>query len=98
MTDFIKEKIDVSDWYDGYEVNTNIPIEMREKYRMGEYEGKTISIYSPLSVTNAMASGVIQNYWNKTENYEALAEYIRMNYDDYCIKNNLKFGFFHIHE
>ena len=72
---------DISDWYDGYEVDTSIPIEMREKYRMGEYEGKTISIYSPLSVVSAMSTGVIQNYWNKTESYEALAEYIRMNYD-----------------
>ncbi|MBQ8085091.1 MAG: AAA family ATPase, partial [Lachnospiraceae bacterium] len=72
---------DISDWYDGYEVDTSIPIEMREKYRMGEYDGKTISIYSPLSVVSAMSTGVIQNYWNKTESYEALAEYIRMNYD-----------------
>ena len=72
---------DISDWYDGYEVDTSIPIEMREKYRMGEYDEKTISIYSPLSVVSAMSTGVIQNYWNKTESYEALAEYIRMNYD-----------------
>ncbi len=72
---------DISDWYDGYEIDTSIPIEMREKYRMGEYEEKTISIYSPLSVVSAMSTGVIQNYWNKTESYEALAEYIRMNYD-----------------
>ncbi|MCM1180987.1 MAG: ATP-binding protein [Clostridium sp.] len=72
---------DISDWYDGYEISTSIPIALREKYRMGEYGEKTISVYSPLSVVNAMSSGVIQNYWNKTENYEALAEYIRMNYD-----------------
>jgi len=72
---------DISRWYDGYVVNTDIPIEMREKYRAGEYEGKTMSIYSPLSVVEAVSTGVIQNYWNKTENYEALAEYIRMDYD-----------------
>ncbi len=28
-----------------------------------------------------MLTGCIQNYWNKTETYEALAEYIRMNLD-----------------
>ena len=72
---------DVSNWYDGYEVSTTIPIAMREKYRMGEYAGKTISLYSPLSVVKAVSTGIIQNYWNKTETYEALAEYIRMNLD-----------------
>ena len=54
---------------------------MRGKYRTGEYEGKNISIYSPLSVVEAISTGLIQNYWNKTENYEALTEYIRMNLD-----------------
>lgn len=34
-----------------------------------------------MSVVHAVSTGVIQNYWNKTENYEALAGYIRMNYD-----------------
>ena len=72
---------DISNWYDGYDVRTTIPVAMREKYRMDEYEGKTIPIYSPLSVVKAMSTGLIQNYWNKTENCEALAEYIRMNYD-----------------
>ena len=40
---------------------------------------KHYSIYSPLSVVKAVSTGIIQNYWNKTENYEALAEYIKMN-------------------
>ena len=72
---------DLSRWYDGYVVSTNIPVEMREKYRQGEYAADKISIYSPLSVVKAVTSGLIQNYWNKTETYEALAEYIRMNQD-----------------
>ena len=29
----------------------------------------------------AMSTGLIQNYWNKTETYEALAEYIRKDFD-----------------
>lgn len=71
----------ISRWYDGYLVSTSIPIEMREKYRIGNYIEKDLSIYSPLSVVRAISTGIIQNYWNKTETYEALAEYIRMNYD-----------------
>ena len=72
---------ELSDWYNGYVVSTNIPIEMRGRYRAGEYEEKNISIYSPLSVVEAVSTGIIRNYWNTTETYEALAEYIRMNYD-----------------
>ena len=72
---------EISSWYDGYVVSSTIPVEMRERYRMGEYRGNEISIYSPLSVIKAVTSGMIQNYWNQTETYEALAEYIRMNFD-----------------
>ena len=72
---------DIERWYDGYAVNTEIPVEMRNKYRMGEYDDVEISIYSPLSVVKAISTGIIQNYWNKTETYVALSEYIKMNLD-----------------
>ena len=72
---------DISNWYDGYVVNANVPVEMRELYRKGGYHAQRISIYSPFSVVNALLNGLIQNYWNQTETYEALAEYIRMNQD-----------------
>ena len=72
---------DISSWYDGYEVSDIIPVEERERYRQSQYKGHKISIYSPLSVVNAVSTGVIRNYWNKTETYEALAEYIRRDYD-----------------
>ena len=72
---------DISDWYDGYRVSDTVPVGMRGQYRLGEYKDNIISIYSPLSVVKAVSTGVIQNYWNKTETYEALAEYIRMNFD-----------------
>ena len=72
---------DISDWYDGYLVSDQIPLDEREAYRLGEYEGHILSIYSPLSVVESMLTGKIQNYWNKTETYEALAEYIRRDYD-----------------
>ena len=38
-------------------------------------------VYSPKSVVDAMLSGIFDDYWNKTETYEALKIYIDMNYD-----------------
>lgn len=38
-------------------------------------------IYSPRSVVCAMRSGRFSTYWNKTETFEALRDYIIMNYD-----------------
>ena len=71
----------VSNWYDGYLVSDRIPLDKREEYREGNYEGHRLFIYSPLSVVESMLTGVIKDYWNKTETYEALAEYIRKDYD-----------------
>lgn len=72
---------EISNWYDGYLVSDRIPPEKREEYREGKYTGHRFSIYSPLSVVESMTTGVIKDYWNKTETYEALAEYIRKDYD-----------------
>ncbi|MBQ8094916.1 MAG: AAA family ATPase [Clostridia bacterium] len=72
---------DISDWYDGYVISDRIPTDERESYRKGDYHGHKISIYSPLSVVESMTTGQIRNYWNRTETYEALAEYIRKDYD-----------------
>ncbi len=72
---------EIADWYNGYVVSDMIPIEKRQDYRQGKYDGHKVSIYSPLSVVEAMTNGIIKNYWNKTENYEALAEYIIKDYD-----------------
>lgn len=72
---------EVARWYDGYVISDRIPPGEREAYRSGTYQGHRISIYSPLSVVESMTTGRIQNYWNKTESYEALAEYIRKDYD-----------------
>lgn len=71
----------ISDWYDGYLVSDRIPVGKRKLYYAGEYQEHQFSIYSPLSVVNALRSGLIMNYWNNTESYEALAEYIRRDYD-----------------
>ncbi len=72
---------EISDWYDGYTISDRIPPEKREEYREGKYEGHRISIYSPLSVVESMTTGIIKNYWNKTETFEALSEFIGMNQD-----------------
>lgn len=74
----------IREWYDGYDVSDVIPPD--PEHEVQKETGKEIpatrySIYSPLSVVKAVSTGYIQNYWNKTETYEALAEYIRMNMD-----------------
>ena len=74
----------IKKWYDGYNVNDTIqpdPNYAIQKMIGKDPEQVIYSIYSPLSVIEAISTGIIQNYWNKTENYEALAEYIRMNLD-----------------
>jgi len=71
---------DIEKWYDGYRVSDRIPSEKRAAYRAGMYRGHRMALYSPLSVVESMTTGRIRNYWNKTESYEALAEYIRMDY------------------
>ena len=75
---------DIKDWYDGYDISDIVPAD--NGYEIQNKTGKAIEpkryeIYSPLSVVKAVTTGYIQNYWNKTETYEALAEYIRMNLD-----------------
>ena len=72
------------EWYNGYDVSDIIPPDRNyeiQKSTGKELEQKHYSIYSPLSVVEAVSTGIIQNYWNNTESYEALAEYIRMNFD-----------------
>lgn len=61
-----------------------------EKYEMSFeetkrwYDGynlKDMSIYNPRSVVTAIISHDYDNYWSKTENYNALKVYIEMNFD-----------------
>ena len=72
---------EISDWYDGYCVSDYIPVTKRKLYRQGKYEEHRIRVYSPLSVVKAMRSGEIDNYWNETENYEALQQYVDWDFD-----------------
>ena len=75
---------EIKDWYDGYEVSNTVPPD--PNYETQKATGKSLeahrySLYSPFSVVNAVSTGFIKNYWNATETYRALAEYIRMNLD-----------------
>ena len=74
----------VKTWYDGYEVSDIIPPDPNheEQKKTGRQPAAVrYALYSPLSVVEAMLTGVIKDYWNDTETYEALAEYIRKDYD-----------------
>lgn len=67
----------IKEWYNGYDIIDVIPPD--PNYEIQESTGqemkpKHYSIYSPLSVVKAVSTGIIQNYWNKTETYEALAD------------------------
>ena len=68
---------EIKAWYDGYLVEGAIP---PDPDRRG-LKPPLYHLYAPLSVVNAMTYGQIKNYWNATETYEALAEYIRMDFD-----------------
>ena len=74
----------ISDWYDGYNVSDIIPPDPdhKELEETGQSpQAVRYRLYSPLSVVEAMTTGIIKDYWNDTETYEALAEYIRKDYD-----------------
>lgn len=60
-----------------YEVDYN-----RMQYWYDGYHLKgDVSIYSPRSVTASIADRDFLNYWSQTETFEALKEYIDMNFD-----------------
>ena len=68
----------IKDWYNGYNVSDIVPPDpdhCSQKETGKAPEAKRYDLYCPLSVVNAVRTGKIQNYWNKTETYEALAEY-----------------------
>ncbi|MBQ9369204.1 MAG: AAA family ATPase [Victivallales bacterium] len=73
---------DIKAWYDGYLVYGQGPVsEIDHSVFPKRKPAKQYHLYAPLSVVNALRNGLIKNYWNATETYEALAEYIRMDFD-----------------
>ena len=74
----------MKDWYDGYEVSDVIPPDPEHEMLMETgVSPRPVrhALYSPLSVVKAIQTGRVMNYWNQTETYEALADYIRRDYD-----------------
>ncbi len=75
----------IREWYDGYRVRSDAPAD--EEFRASTSPDKVrppakeYHLYAPLSVVEAVTTGYIKNYWNNTETYEALAEYIRADFD-----------------
>ena len=69
-------------WYDGYRLSNRVSDEMiPEGESVDETVYREYEIYSPYSVVNAMLSKQFGNYWNQTETYEALQQYIDWNFD-----------------
>ena len=69
-------------WYDGYRLSNRASEELyeavseEEKAEFREYE-----IYSPYSVAKAIITRQLNSYWNQTESFEALRQYIDWNFD-----------------
>ena len=61
-------------WYDGYEMDTF-------DWRINAPEIKKTAIYNPNSVMTAIRERHCDNYWAKTEAFEALQQYIDCNLD-----------------
>lgn len=62
------------EWYDGYLLKYNVWDKHSKQHKKYKCE-----LYSPLSLVKSVKSGEFSNYWNKTETYEALKEYILLN-------------------
>lgn len=68
------------EWYDGYRLSNRPSSDLLvSPDDMGG--GHVFEVYSPLSVVRAAKSRRLANYWSRTKTYEALAEYIRMDFD-----------------
>jgi hypothetical protein len=67
---------EVSAYYNGYKFKY---ITRRKLNGTMVQKEVRLSMFGPKSVVAAMKNGAIDNYWNQTETYEALAVYITMN-------------------
>lgn len=80
-----EKKLDYSgfkSWYDGYRLSNRASDEMiPEGENIDDTVYREYEIYSPYSVVNAMLSKQFGNYWNQTETYEALQQYIDWNFE-----------------
>ena len=69
-------------WYDGYRLSNEVSGEiLSEGANVDEKVFRRYEIYSPYSVVKAIRNKRLENYWNETETYEALRQYIDWNFD-----------------
>ena len=69
-------------WYDGYRLSNKVSEDlMVEDAVVDEAEYRDYEVYSPYSVVQAIINKRFENYWNQTETYEALKQYIDWNFD-----------------
>lgn len=60
-----------------YEIN----IDDMKLWYDGYFSQNTFSIYNPKSVVESILQNKFRTFWNRTETYEALKDYITLNYD-----------------
>jgi len=69
-------------WYDGYRLSYKVSSELlAEDAAVNTEIHRDYEVYSPYSVVKAIRSKQLDNYWNQTETYEALKQYIDWNFD-----------------
>lgn len=72
----------IQEWYDGYRLSNRPSAELLvENDAHLDEDYQVFDIYAPQSVVSAARYRRLEDYWSRTETYEALAEYIRMDYD-----------------
>ena len=59
----------------------NMDFEEVKKWYNGYFVDLGTPIYNPRSVNSSLQEARFDSYWNKTETYESLREYIRMDFD-----------------
>ena len=75
FTGFTAEE--VADICRQYDMSPEKMAEWYDGYKVGKYE-----IYNPQSVVRAVTSKIFDNYWTKTETFEALQMYIKIDMND----------------
>ncbi len=69
-------------WYDGYRLSNEVSeVILKDGASVNTKIFRKFDVYNPYSVVKAIRNKQLENYWNETETYEALKQYIDMNYD-----------------
>ena len=63
-------------------VEYNVDFDEVKKWYNGYFVDLGTPIYNPKSVTSSLKRGRFSSYWSKTETYEALKDYIKLDFDE----------------